>query len=43
LKGPKSRGQRPSFALITISDHTIHAAIHELTGDVRLEKRFKRR
>ncbi len=42
LKGPESRGQRPSFALITVSDHTIHAAIHELTGDVRFQKRFNR-
>lgn len=42
LKGPKSRGQRPSFALITISDHTIHAAIYDMTGDVRFDKRFKR-
>ncbi|MEA3365790.1 MAG: YfcE family phosphodiesterase, partial [Candidatus Hydrogenedentes bacterium] len=32
LKGPESRGQRPSFALITLSDDAIHAAIHELTG-----------
>lgn len=42
LKSAESRGQRPSFGLITISDHTIHAAIHEPTGEVRFEKRFKR-
>jgi len=42
LKGPESRGHRPSFALITISGNSIRAAIHELTGDVRFEKQFNR-
>jgi len=42
LKGPESRGHRPSFAMLTIADHTIRAAIHELTGAVRLEKTFDR-
>ncbi len=43
LKGPQSRGQRPSFGILTLSDHVVHAAIHELTGSIRFEKRFRRR
>lgn len=42
LKGPESRGHRPSFATLTIAGHSIRAAIHELTGAVRLDKTFDR-
>ncbi|MGI6460628.1 MAG: metallophosphoesterase family protein [Candidatus Hydrogenedentales bacterium] len=42
LKSSQSRGQRPSFAMITITAKEIHAAIHELTGAVRFERTFRR-
>ncbi len=42
LKNPQSRGQRPSFAMLTITANEIHAAILELTGAVRLERTFRR-
>lgn len=42
LKGSRDRKQPPSFATLTLGEENIRAAIHEVTGAVRMEKTISR-